>query len=251
MATAQAAVLVAPRQVEMQEFTLPEIGDDDGLLKIEITGVCGADWAPYLGDTKTCSPPVILGHEIVGRIERIGAKAAARWGVKEGDRICMEEYIPCRDCEYCLTGHYNVCGKRWYGHLSANEGPGIWGGYSQYLYLDPKAVVYPMSDKVPVEIAQLFLSMGNGVRWVQSAGGSQHRQCRCHPWSRSRWHGCRSGGQGGRGRLRYRDRLGFRCLALGRCPRFGELTILSTSRKKRTCGKRCARLPAATCATRS
>ena len=172
MATAQAAVLVAPRQVEMQEFTLPEIGDDDGLLKIEITGVCGADWAPYLGDTKTCSPPVILGHEIVGRVERIGAKAAARWGVKEGDRVCMEEYIPCRDCEYCLTGHYNVCGKRWYGHLSANEGPGIWGGYSQYLYLDPKAVVYPMSDKVPVEIAQLFLSMGNGVRWVQSAGAA-------------------------------------------------------------------------------
>ena len=87
MATAQAAVLVAPRQVEMQEFTLPEIRDDDGLLKIEITGVCGADWAPYLGDTKTCSPPVILGHEIVGRVERIGAKAAARWGVKEGDRV--------------------------------------------------------------------------------------------------------------------------------------------------------------------
>ena len=87
-----AAVLVAPRRIELREFPLPQIDENSGLARIEITGVCGADWPIYTGDLAAFAPPPLIpGHEIVARIERIGARAAARWGVNECDRIVLEE----------------------------------------------------------------------------------------------------------------------------------------------------------------
>ena len=141
MATkSKSAVVVDKRRIEVQEFSLPEIGEDDGLLRVEITGVCGSDYPVYTGDDGgRTPPPVILGHEIVGRVERLGARAAERWSVKEGDRVAMEEFVPCGRCYYCLTGHYNNCGNRpmMLGHVPTTSSPSLWGGYSEYLYPDP------------------------------------------------------------------------------------------------------------------
>ena len=173
--TAKAAVLVDARKIEIQEFTLPQIGNDDGLLRIEITGVCGADWPIFTGAgfDKT-PPPVILGHEIVGRVEQVGEEAALRWGVKAGDRVAMEEYIPCGSCLDCLTGHYNVCSRMmWFGHVSTEEEKPLWGGYSQFLYLHPRSILYKLPESIPTPVAPLFLPMGNGVRWVQEEGGTE------------------------------------------------------------------------------
>src|SRR3954469_17597831 len=100
----RAALLVGPRQIEMREFAIPPIGEDEGLLRVETTGVCGVDWPAYTGKRPDrFRPPMILGHEIVGRIARIGKKVAARWGVQEGDRVVMEEYAPCGRCEFCKS----------------------------------------------------------------------------------------------------------------------------------------------------
>src|ERR1041384_3665431 len=86
-----AAVLVAPRKIELREFPLPEIDAESGIAKIEITGVCGADYPIYTGAlAQFAPPPLIPGHEIVAHIDKIGRDAARRWGVKEGDRIVME-----------------------------------------------------------------------------------------------------------------------------------------------------------------
>jgi threonine dehydrogenase-like Zn-dependent dehydrogenase len=173
MATmSRAAVLVAPRQIEMREFPIPEIGPEDGLLRVEACGVCGADWPPYRGDRlKLFSIPLILGHEIAGRIERIGAEASKRWGVKEGDRVVLEESAPCGHCYYCRTGHPDICWEKRYGSRSVNDAPSLWGGYSEYVYLDPDAIVHKMSDSVPVELAPLFIPISNGIFWGQVVGG--------------------------------------------------------------------------------
>ena len=50
-----AAVLVAPRKIELRELPLPEIDEDSGIAKVEITGVCGADWPIYTG-APGCKP---------------------------------------------------------------------------------------------------------------------------------------------------------------------------------------------------
>jgi threonine dehydrogenase-like Zn-dependent dehydrogenase len=174
--TTVAAVLVASRQIELREFRLPQIDENSGLARIEITGVCGADWPIYTGDlAKFAPPPLIPGHEIVARIERIGARASARWGVNEGDRIVMEEYAPCGHCEYCLSGRYYVCSgmkmEKMYGFTSLDVAPGLWGGYSEYVYLDPQALIHKLSEDVPTNIAPFFVPLANGIRWTHLEGG--------------------------------------------------------------------------------
>jgi threonine dehydrogenase-like Zn-dependent dehydrogenase len=171
-----AALLVAPRKIELREFPLPEIDEESGLAKVEITGVCGADWPIYTGDlAQFAPPPLIPGHEIVARIAKIGAVAARRWNVKEGDRIVMEEYAPCGRCAYCLSGRYYMCGgmkmEKMYGFTSVNTAPGLWGGYSEYVYLDPQALIHKLADHVPTESAPFYVPLANGIRWTHLEGG--------------------------------------------------------------------------------
>src|ERR1700733_9393088 len=173
MTKTQAALLVAPRKIELREFALPEIDENSGLAKIEITGVCGADWPIYTGDlAKFAPPPLIPGHEIV---ERIGKRAAARWGVNEGDRIVMEEYAPCGHCAYCLSGRYYICSgmkmEKMYGFLSLDTAPGLWGGYAEYVYLDSQAIIHKLAEDVPTNIAPFFVPLANGIRWTHLEGG--------------------------------------------------------------------------------
>ena len=175
-ATARAAVLVEPRRIELRDIPLPEIGPDAGLARVEITGVCGADWPIYTGELRAFAPPPLIpGHEIVARIEQLGPLAAERWNVREGDRIVMEEYAPCGRCEYCLGGTYYLCGgmtmEKMYGFTSITTRPGLWGGYSEYVYLDPQARIHKLSEDVPLAAASFYVSLSNGIRWVQAEGG--------------------------------------------------------------------------------
>ena len=73
-------VLTAPRTLQMQTFKIPAIGEDDGLLKVELVGVCGSDPGIYVGkQTRGPRPfPIILGHEIVGRVAKLGTLAKKR-----------------------------------------------------------------------------------------------------------------------------------------------------------------------------
>lgn len=174
----KAAVLTAPHKIELEEFPLPETGPDDALLRVEACGVCGADIGPFkygqmsLGMTI----PVILGHEIAGRIERLGARAAERWGVKENDRVIIERWIPCGHCDLCYQGFYRRCVRLvdgfplFYGGSSTKLKPALWGGYSEYVYLHPDSVVYKVSEKIPVHWLPLFTPIGNGISWTTIDG---------------------------------------------------------------------------------
>ena len=79
-----AAVLTEPRRFEFQELRLPEIGPEDGLLRVEACGLCGTDyeqWQGHLADWGG-GMPIIPGHEVIGWIEAVGREAARRWQVK-------------------------------------------------------------------------------------------------------------------------------------------------------------------------
>ena len=169
---AKAAVLVEPRRIEIEEFPVPECGDDGGILTIEATGVCGSDVAAFRGEFSAdlFPMPLVLGHEIVGRIERIGAKAAARWGVREGDRIVVEEHIPCGRCTLCTGGRQKMCIKRRYGSVSTATAPALWGGYAERLYLHSDSVIYPVPDSIPAELVPLFIPISNGLDWIERVG---------------------------------------------------------------------------------
>ncbi len=174
----KSAVLVGPKQIEIKEFALPEIGSDEGLLRVEVCGVCGSDWPPYLrGAFGRYKLPLILGHETIGRIEQIGSDAAKAWSVKVGDRVTLEEPLPCGACDACRAGWYFKCrskggrsGATTYGATALDVSPGLWGGYGEYVFLDSHAIVHKMSTSVSLEIAPLFIPISNGICWTQELG---------------------------------------------------------------------------------
>lgn len=182
--TAAAAVLTAPRNIEVERFPIPKTGDADALMRIEACGGCGSDISPYLNGgggeaSLLMKTPLILGHEIVGRIENLGSKAAERWRVEEGDRVIIERWIPCGHCEMCYSGNYRLCVREidgyglFYGGTSTKLAPSLWGGFADYLYLHPDSVVYKVSDSVPAELYPLFTPLSNGIAWVQMSGGAR------------------------------------------------------------------------------
>lgn len=181
-ATARAAVAVEALRTELRELPVPDIGPDDGLVEMEVSGVCGTDWAFYRRSCGADLGPVILGHENVGRVAAIGKAAAERWGVATGDRVAVEEFLPCATCRLCRSGHYRICeatdSRRpgpflRYGATPVDRPPGLWGGFSQYLYLHPHAIVYRVPDEVSPDLAALFVPISNGIRWVLQEGGAE------------------------------------------------------------------------------
>src|ERR1700745_4461294 len=94
MASVRGATLLGPDKLEVREYPMPDIPADGGLVKVEMGGVCGTD-VKYLHGKLKVDYPIILGHEILGRVEKLGKNAAAIHHVKEGDRIILKGAIGC------------------------------------------------------------------------------------------------------------------------------------------------------------
>lgn len=173
--TCRAATLVAPDRLEIREYPIPEIPPDGGLLKVEMGGVCGSDVKYYHG--KISLPlPIILGHEILGRVEKLGAKAAAIHGVKEGDRVILKGAIGCGRCSDCRRGAQRFCKQRtsYGGRTTSANPPHLFGGFADYLYLAPDVLMTKVSEDLPPEAAALIGSvMANGFQWALRRGGVQ------------------------------------------------------------------------------
>jgi len=170
----KAAVLVEPRRIELKEFPFPEIGDDDGLIRVERAGVCGTDAKLYRGDSLRKAFPSILGHEILGRVEQAGKKMAERHNLRPGDRVVVESFIPCADCSYCQQGLYSFCRlARSYGFIGADPPQYLWGAFSEFMYVAPNTVVHKIADHVDPRAAVVAAScLANGIRWMRTLGGA-------------------------------------------------------------------------------
>lgn len=170
--TSRAVVQVGPRKLELHRFPVPEIGDDDAILRLELCGICGGDIEQYTGNLEVMGltkGPTIPGHEPLGLIERIGERAAQRWNVSVGDRVAVEPLIPCGECEACLADDYTRCTGwgRVYSHglIGVDTSPTLFGGYSEFMYLHPNSRVHKMSKSLPATVAGLFNPLAAGVRW--------------------------------------------------------------------------------------
>ena len=161
---ATAAVLMEPEVVETRVFPLPDIGDDDALLRLEACGMCGTDYELYYGHIKPRPDadgrpgyPVILGHEPVGTIEEIGPEASRLWGVEAGDRVVLG-----------ATGGLGLTG--------ISTPPSLWGGYAEFMYVSPSARVFPMSKHVSVRAAATYNALACGFEWAVTLPGLQPGQ---------------------------------------------------------------------------
>ena len=175
MTKALAAVLESPKDFKFREFPIPEVGDDDAVLRVEACGLCGTDYDQWLGHLKDWGGgiPIIPGHEVMGFIDRIGPDAAKRWNVKEGDRVAIEPIIPCGHCEDCVQGAYTRCKSDiGYGlYQGVTVKPYLWGGYATHVYLHRRTMVHRLPSNVPTDLMTLVNPLSNAIRWVYEIGG--------------------------------------------------------------------------------
>jgi L-iditol 2-dehydrogenase len=115
-----AAVYYNNRDVRIEEMPKPESGDDEILLKVMASGICGSDVIEWYRVPKA---PRVLGHEATGVIEKVGANVKR---FKVGDRVFVSHHVPCNKCRYCLKGHHTACETL----HKTNYFP---GGFAQYI----------------------------------------------------------------------------------------------------------------------
>jgi L-iditol 2-dehydrogenase len=105
----RAAELIAPGTFRLAEMSIEDPGPGEVQVKIEAVGVCGSDLHAYSEGAIGSTPnvyPMILGHEPSGTIVKVGSGVT---GLAVGDRGALEPALYCYHCEFCLTGHHNVC----------------------------------------------------------------------------------------------------------------------------------------------
>ncbi|MGH9055470.1 MAG: zinc-dependent alcohol dehydrogenase [Acidimicrobiales bacterium] len=177
MTTSLAAVAVEPGKTELRELPVPDPTPGSAWLRVDVTGVCGSDPTLY----RRVVGPTIMGHEIVGRVDRLTPEAAERWDLVEGDQVMLEEYLPCGHCDWCRSGDFRLCDSTdlhlgrasilRYGMTPVAVDPGLWGGYSQYLFLHPRMVFHRLPAGLAPRCAPLALPLANGFEWVVREGG--------------------------------------------------------------------------------
>lgn len=85
---------------------VPEVLEDEALVSLLVSGVCGSDTHALRGHHPVMKPPYYPGHEVVGIVEAVGSAVT---NVKVGDRVTPEPTLPCGECKMCRTGRENIC----------------------------------------------------------------------------------------------------------------------------------------------
>jgi len=137
----KAAVLEAVKTVVIKEVPIPEIGDNDVLVQVKNTGICGTDWSIYNGWYSADKLPMIPGHEFSGVIARVGKNAN---GLKEGDRITADINMSCGHCYYCIRGEQLLCNNFTQLGIHTN------GTFAEYVKA-PASLVHHLPDNLSFE----------------------------------------------------------------------------------------------------
>lgn len=131
--------------LEIEDVQIPEIDDNEVLIKVYYSGICGTD-IHILSDEFTYYPPVILGHEFSGEIVQVGEKVTLWEG---GDRVVAEcQSLACGKCRYCRTGHPEACDSK------RSPGWGINGSFAEYIKM-PSWLLHKIPDNVSYKEAAL------------------------------------------------------------------------------------------------
>ncbi len=171
------ALMPEPGEMEIVERNVPEINENEVLVKIEHVGLCGSDVHYYehgrIGDF-VVEDPIVLGHESAGKVVKTGENVK---DLKEGDLVSLEPGIPCGKCEYCKSGKYNLCPD-----VEFLATPPYDGAFSEYLsypadmcfklpegmdtvegaLIEPLSVGFHASNQADAQIGETAVVLGSG-----------------------------------------------------------------------------------------
>ena len=161
----KALVLEAYNQFIYTDFPVPEIADDEVLVRVKACGICGSDVHGMDGSTGRRIPPIIMGHEASGVIESVGENVSS-W--KPGDRVTFDSTIYPMNDWYTLHGHYNLSDNRKVLGVS----PGDYrkhGAFAEYVSV-PQHILYRIPDTVSFEHAAMVEPVAVALHAVSLSG---------------------------------------------------------------------------------
>ena len=129
------------------DITIPKIGSSDVLIRVAAAGICHSDAHYRAGISKIDNLPLTLGHEIAGRVEKVGAHVT---NVSVGTRVCVHYLVHCGKCEFCVRGLEQFCRS---GQMIGKHRD---GGYAEFIKV-PGANAFPLPDEIPFEVGAIMM----------------------------------------------------------------------------------------------
>jgi len=178
--TMKAQIVEKPGKMVLKQVEVPEINDDEVLIKVKYTGICGTDWSIFTGKYSADRLPLIPGHEFSGTLEKVGKNAK---NLKPGDRVTADINMSCGYCFYCRRGQKLMC--RDFTQLGIH----INGTYAQYVkapwkqvhklpesvdflkgaFVEPISCVIHSAKAMQVEIGSSVAILGSKLGILHSA----------------------------------------------------------------------------------
>jgi len=156
-----------PNGTELREVPVPELRDDEVLIRVDKAGICGTDLHIYTWDPwsqNRIKPPLVYGHEFAGTVEKVGRSAQ---GVARGDFVSGEGHVVCWRCNACRTGNAHVC-----QNLRV-LGVDLDGIFAEYVKLPATNVIHN-DARIPLRVAAVQDPLGNAVHTAFSGRPSGH-----------------------------------------------------------------------------
>lgn len=143
----KASVCYKQNDLRTEDLPIPEISDNEVLIKMLACGLCGTDIQKIRGDS--VNKPTVLGHEVVGEIVKKG-KNVSKFEI--GDRVITAIHVPCFTCHYCNKGHYTICEQ----FRTNNIDPGGFAEFIRIPELHLNHLTHKVSNNVTDEEATLI-----------------------------------------------------------------------------------------------
>jgi len=151
----------AKEGIWLEDMPEPEVGNNDVLVKIKKTAICGTDIHIYNWDEwaqKTIPIPMITGHEYAGEIVELGSNVS---DLNVGDIVSGEGHITCGRCRNCLAGTIHLCPN------TIGVGVNRTGAFAEYLSVPAKNIFKP-SREMSTDLLACFDPYGNAVHTALS-----------------------------------------------------------------------------------
>ena len=143
---------------------VPALEDDDVLVRVRACGICGSDVHGYDGSTGRRIPPLVMGHEAAGEVERTGRGVL---GFDRGDRVTFDSTVWCGTCEYCARGASNLCTNRRVLGVSCGDYRRH-GAFAEFVSV-PDRILHRLPPAMPFEHAALIEAVSVAVHAVKRA----------------------------------------------------------------------------------
>jgi len=164
-----------PLDYSFEEIDVPEITEDDVLVKILACGICAGDIKSYKGaamfwgggvlppwNDAPCTP----GHEFIGEVVAIGDRAKEKHNLELGDWAIAEQIVPCGECRFCKSGDYWMCEKQ---NIFGHQKDIADGGMAEYMRYNKRAIIHKVPKTIKAEHASMIEPLSCSVHTVERA----------------------------------------------------------------------------------